>query len=157
MLARGGLLAILITSTATKDITRAGYEGLASTQSPAIEATPPRTIWSNPFGPGSEVLPSTLSASASSTATLPNSILSGATGSSGTSAPPPTTIITSTRVHTNAQGGLSTQANLPPGRPEQGPHPQMCGSVSECGTESSTASSASGKRRWVWRREGAEC
>ncbi|KAL1726574.1 hypothetical protein EV714DRAFT_287128 [Schizophyllum commune] len=147
MLTLSYLLAILIGPAAAKGLTRVVAH--ASAQSTSSNAIPPQTIWSNPFGPGPEVLPSTASASSSTVTLLPSIILSGATGSSGTFALPSTTTIPYTRVHTNAQGGLSTQVNptrgaSSPGRPEQGLPPHMCGSASECGAASGTASSALG-------------
>ncbi|KAI4523732.1 hypothetical protein K525DRAFT_195703 [Schizophyllum commune Loenen D] len=142
-----------------KSFIRVGAHG--SAQSPSFDTTPPRTIWGNPFGPGPEILPSTASASASSATTPSSTILSGETGPSGTFALPPTTTIPHTRVHTNAQGGLSTQVGptrgaSSPGHSEQGLPPHMCGSASECGAESGTASSASGVPTMGWQREGLE-
>ncbi|KAL1751214.1 hypothetical protein FB107DRAFT_222436, partial [Schizophyllum commune] len=139
-----------LASAAAKGFTRVGAH--ASAQSPSFDTTPPRTIWSNPFGPGPEILsstPSASSASASSTTALPDTILSSAIGISG---PPPTTTITHTPAHTLAPIGFSTGVNpsrpaAPPGRPEQGLPPPICGSAFECVTGSSATNSASGGLR----------
>ncbi|KAL1679741.1 hypothetical protein EV122DRAFT_289346 [Schizophyllum commune] len=147
MLTLSYLLVILVSPAAAKGLTRVVAH--ASAQSTSSNAIPPQTVWSNPFGPGPEVLPSTASASSSAVTLLPSIVLSGAIGSSGPLALPPTTTIPHTRVHTNAQGGLfiqvgPTRGASSPGHPEQGLPPHMCESASECGAESGTASSASG-------------